>query len=366
MFTVGDKVVPVSKSFWGSLEDSISWQRANEMGQPFLYVTGFKNKYTDYGTVEVIVVSEYEDESGDYFLESDLIPYEEECCVAKFEQGDKVVPVSKSVWNSLNDSRVWQRAKDEGQPYLIVRKYTREHKKNEMVVCASVCGKVGGDYFLESDLVPYIENEIGGIAVSEQTYKVGDRFFFGGRLFELNYERDIEYYFTDIENFREVYTCHPTPDALVESFVSDLKEGTNYLFPQESDGFKETIEQLEEVLEEVKQEKQYAKMEAERQAYIAEERKKEARMWEQKYTEMQMITSQMERELEREELSHGNTKAQLGRDIEARDMTIRDHSKELEELNEQVKRMNGMLDDMTYDLKQANRIIDALLGMHGH
>jgi hypothetical protein len=274
--------------------------------------------------------------------------------MSKFNKGDKVVPVSKSFWGGLEDSVSWRKAKEMEQPFLYVTRYDTED--GQQVVVASEHERYAGDYFLESDLVPYIEKES---AEMECQYKVGDTFYFNGVAFKIDFHGLLDYHFVNQSNGMEVYTCYSTPDRLVKEFTDDYLNGRNYVFNPEP--FEEELTVPKVRYDELKEKCKYAECEVERQVYIAEERRKEVFMWEQKYTEMQMITSQMERELEREELSHGNTKAQLSRDIEARDMTINDQRKVLEEMNSQVERMNEKLEEMTVELTRANKIIDALL-----
>lgn len=69
----------------------------------------------------------------------------------KYHKGDKVVPILKSVWESLDGCPNWKASKKRG--WLYVNGYNREmnvyfcgHNENNM-----------GDYFIESDLTPYIE-----------------------------------------------------------------------------------------------------------------------------------------------------------------------------------------------------------------
>ncbi|PHJ51082.1 hypothetical protein VF02_38025, partial [Nostoc linckia z1] len=62
------KVVPTEEA----REGSVSWRLAKETGQPYLYA-----KYFDVNAGQWICDNSYVGEDGDYFLESDLIPYEE-------------------------------------------------------------------------------------------------------------------------------------------------------------------------------------------------------------------------------------------------------------------------------------------------
>lgn len=70
-FKVGDKVIPISKTIMGDLDDSVVWRKAQAQGQGFIYVAKVAVEASRY------VCSEKEDETGDYFSESDLIPYVE-------------------------------------------------------------------------------------------------------------------------------------------------------------------------------------------------------------------------------------------------------------------------------------------------
>ena len=68
-FKVGDKVVPIEKSVWGGLGESEVFSTAIKLGLPYLFVTG-------YDAEEGAYVCDYEQsDSGDFFTESDLVPY---------------------------------------------------------------------------------------------------------------------------------------------------------------------------------------------------------------------------------------------------------------------------------------------------
>ena len=69
-FKVGDKVVPRSKSIIGPLEYSIVWQRAIKKKQPFLFVVKIDGQLC-------FCHEKYPSAFGDFFLESDLRPFEE-------------------------------------------------------------------------------------------------------------------------------------------------------------------------------------------------------------------------------------------------------------------------------------------------
>ncbi|MEA0564556.1 hypothetical protein [Lysinibacillus irui] len=79
--------------------------------------------------------------------------------MTKFNVGDKVVPLSKTVdWDTLNrvkdhldESGTWNRALSNEQTFLYVN---RIDKFRNLYICSNECGG-GGDYFHESDLTPY-------------------------------------------------------------------------------------------------------------------------------------------------------------------------------------------------------------------
>lgn len=80
---VGNKYVPHSKS-WNedeSLEDSVAWQKAQAKGQPYLYYVGVDE---DWGHSPIPMFwYEMDEDSGDYFLPSDVTPYIEPSAEAK-------------------------------------------------------------------------------------------------------------------------------------------------------------------------------------------------------------------------------------------------------------------------------------------
>ncbi len=70
----------------------------------------------------------------------------------KFKIGDKVVPLKKSHWNTnLDTSIAWKQAKANNQSYL----YITVIKKNNLYLLDSNYPSIGGDYFKESDFIPY-------------------------------------------------------------------------------------------------------------------------------------------------------------------------------------------------------------------
>ena len=83
----------------------------------------------------------------------------------KYQIGDKVVPVSKSVGDSFE---AW--TKHRKKDYVTVQQLP-PNKFGNFYIC-------NGDYFLESDLIPYIEPEVKPEPVKEEpkpAFKVGDR-----------------------------------------------------------------------------------------------------------------------------------------------------------------------------------------------
>lgn len=72
-FKIGDKVVPIDKTALGSLEYSTVWNRAKISNQPFIYVTALESEEGDY-----ICDDKKGTDDGDFFNESDLIPYADE------------------------------------------------------------------------------------------------------------------------------------------------------------------------------------------------------------------------------------------------------------------------------------------------
>lgn len=82
-FNIGDKVVPISKSVYGSLDQSTNWKEAQKINQPFLYLNEICGSTLTCG---------YRTSNGDYFLELDLIPYEE-----KLKKGDVCYVSNESI-----------------------------------------------------------------------------------------------------------------------------------------------------------------------------------------------------------------------------------------------------------------------------
>lgn len=100
-FKIGDKVVPVSKSYWGGLEESIEWEKAQEKNQQFLFVNSFDG---------VKILCHYKKtniSTGDFFLEKDLVLYEEECSEVDglINSLEGLVVKSSAVLKELKDLR---------------------------------------------------------------------------------------------------------------------------------------------------------------------------------------------------------------------------------------------------------------------
>lgn len=76
--------------------------------------------------------------------------------MTKFQFGDKVVPIDKTVNNvllgGLDNSNTWKNAKAKGQNFLFVKNINRDGT----YTCTHQLGELsGGDFFNESDLKPY-------------------------------------------------------------------------------------------------------------------------------------------------------------------------------------------------------------------
>lgn len=78
-FNKGDKVkIPTTKSVGMSIKESGVIEEASDRGQDYLYVTGFSQISGAYILdVSKDATDSLSNASGDYFLESDLVPYEE-------------------------------------------------------------------------------------------------------------------------------------------------------------------------------------------------------------------------------------------------------------------------------------------------
>ena len=75
----------------------------------------------------------------------------------KFKVGDKVVPISKSVGDTLEGSLAWKEAKNGGKGFLVFEEIDSD------IPCL-VCD---GDFFLEEDLVLYDPPASGPVHLPE-------------------------------------------------------------------------------------------------------------------------------------------------------------------------------------------------------
>lgn len=67
--------------------------------------------------------------------------------------GGKYVPHSKSVWGTIKESMELQKAKEIGQPYLFYLGKSDLSGSHTFGICLDK----GGDFFLPSDVTPYVE-----------------------------------------------------------------------------------------------------------------------------------------------------------------------------------------------------------------
>ena len=76
--------------------------------------------------------------------------------MTKFNVGDKVVPISKTVkgFDNLKNSTNWNKAQEVNQPFLYIQYFDGDVNA---YVCNLNKAEGGGCYFNESDLIPYIK-----------------------------------------------------------------------------------------------------------------------------------------------------------------------------------------------------------------
>lgn len=85
-----------------------------------------------------------------------------------FKIGDKVVPIGKTAGDPMEESGAWDMAKEQNQPFLFVRDITlsvylegridtsrASGPCRFVLTCSHSESGPGGDYFFESDLLPY-------------------------------------------------------------------------------------------------------------------------------------------------------------------------------------------------------------------
>lgn len=246
-FKIGDRVVPVSKSVYGSLENSCVWTQAQEKDQPFIYVTGYEGASNNKDVIMCDV--DYNSGTGDFFLENDLVKYEEEntmrklqigdrVCpateeyrldsstfgngrkfatvskidgttitfketglntheknlklykeesVMKFQRGDKVIPVAKTSEEgcSLNECNHYKKIKAGERDFLYIARYDEEV---EAYVVSSDPHANQGNYYNEQDLVKYEEFE---------GWKLGDEFTLWGDYRKIAFDTEKGYIFVN-------------------------------------------------------------------------------------------------------------------------------------------------------------------------
>lgn len=104
-YKVGDKVIPINKSVYSSLDQSNMWKRAREKGQNFIYINNVAPDVGDYRCN--VELTEF---NGDFFLESDLIPY-----VPYVEENKKIEVKGDSNMKDLLGVLVEDLTKEEAQ-----------------------------------------------------------------------------------------------------------------------------------------------------------------------------------------------------------------------------------------------------------
>lgn len=119
---VGNKYVPLKKSTGGDLSGSAAWNLAKEKNQPYLYLTRIDKDH--------LVLDNNNSSTGDFFLEDDVIPYEEEFvlpkewCIKVTKKNEKVIRewynasydiVGKWFKGQLNEFYSWSSSNDWSQ-----------------------------------------------------------------------------------------------------------------------------------------------------------------------------------------------------------------------------------------------------------
>lgn len=142
---IGNKYTPHDKtSAYPGLENSNTWNTYGGKQQGFLYYKGFDGTYHTFGANK-------EDDSGDYFNPSDVIPYAEP--KVELIVGNKYVPHDKTVLgygNGLGSSASWEFG-GKKQGFLYYNGANGEH--HSFGVDLNSCG----DFFNPSDVTPYVE-----------------------------------------------------------------------------------------------------------------------------------------------------------------------------------------------------------------
>lgn len=148
MFKVGDKVVGVGEYDGINIDGIAGTVKATSADRyPNEYAVEFDTHIGGH-SLELAQVS-CKDGYG-WFVNTEHL----KLLQPKFKAGDKVVPVSKSYYRTLERS-VWTTGKKQG--FLYVNKISIEN--NKLYYTCNYSPNTNGDFFLESDLVPYAESE---------------------------------------------------------------------------------------------------------------------------------------------------------------------------------------------------------------
>jgi len=141
----------------------------------------------------------------------------------KFKDGDKVIPINKTTigFEGLKDSIVWKRAQNKNQPFLYIK---CSYPERQFYVCVDELG-TAGDYFYESDLIPYVEQEEkemnNKIQITEEQAEALEsfkNFVYGGGY--------IEHFVTVRDNWVDKYK--PLKDFTVDEFARLMYEPNGF------------------------------------------------------------------------------------------------------------------------------------------
>lgn len=154
MVAVAKKIYPNRKEIL-DLVDNAFWQkgRKQKKQEKAKRVEKAKQKFAK------IEIPDLHQDWGEWFanfVESKMAEYEPKQKGMEDKDvkiGMKVVPFRKSVYSSLEDSLMWNLAKDSAQPFLFVKDFDEDLSGWLLVDKLSH----GGDYFLSSDFYPYVE-----------------------------------------------------------------------------------------------------------------------------------------------------------------------------------------------------------------
>lgn len=77
----------------------------------------------------------------------------------KFTEGQKVTPIRKSIGIPLHNCSQWKEGKKRGYLYVIYfAGYENDKEGDERVYFCSYDGYSAGRYYLESDLIPFVDS----------------------------------------------------------------------------------------------------------------------------------------------------------------------------------------------------------------